>query len=493
MTADQLLDALLDPGSYRSWDGTPADVRPDPGYAAELARARAGTGWDESVRTGEGLLGGHRVAVAVSEFGFLGGSIGVAAAQRLTLAVERATAERLPLIAAPASGGTRMQEGTIAFLQMATITAAVAAHQAAGLPYLVYLRHPTTGGVFASWASVGQLTLAEPGALIGFLGPRVYQALTGATIPDGVQTAENLLAHGLVDAVVAADELAGYLARVLSALASGPAPAAAAMSAPAVTAVTAPTAAAAAAGSGPETSAWESVLRTRRPDRPGAADLIRAAATDIAPLREDGLILAVARIGGRPCVLAGQDRTRLPHGTATLRTAQRGMRLAADLRLPLVTIIDTPGGELSPAAEEDGIAREIARSLVTLITLPVPTISVLLGQGTGGAALALFPADRVLAAQHAWLSPLAPEGASVIVYRDAAHAPELAARQGITSADLFAAGIVDHIVAEASPHQLLRDLGRALQAELQSLAMRDDETRMASRYRKYRRLGMPRS
>ncbi len=105
-----------------------------------------------------------------------------------------------------------MQEGTVAFLQMATITAAVAAHQAAGLPYLVYLRHPTTGGVFASWASVGQLTLAEPGALIGFLGPRVYEALTGAAIPDGVQTAENLLAHGLVDAVVPPDELAAYLA-----------------------------------------------------------------------------------------------------------------------------------------------------------------------------------------------------------------------------------------------------------------------------------------
>jgi len=486
MTADQLLDALLDAGSYRSWDGTPADVRPDPGYAAELARARASTGWDESVRTGEGLLGGHRVAVAVTEFGFLGGSIGVAAAQRLTLAVDRATAERLPLIAATASGGTRMQEGTIAFLQMATITAAVAAHQAAGLPYLVYLRHPTTGGVFASWASVGQLTLAEPGALIGFLGPRVYQALTGAAIPDGVQTAENLLAHGLVDAVVPPDELAGYLARVLSALASWPAPAAAPAPASVAASVATP-------GSGPETPAWESVLRTRRPDRPGAADLIRAAATDIAPLREDGLILALARIGGRPCVLAGQDRTRLPHGTATLRTAQRGMRLAADLRLPLVTIIDTPGGELSSAAEEDGIAREIARSLVTLITLPVPTISVLLGQGTGGAALALLPADRVLAAQHAWLSPLAPEGASVIVYRDAAHAPELAARQGIRSADLFAAGIVDHIVAEASPHRLLRDLGRALQAELQSLGARDDETRLASRYRKYRHLGMPQS
>jgi acyl-CoA carboxylase subunit beta len=478
MTARDLLAALFDTGTYRSWDGTPVDIRPGPGYAAELARARAATGLDESVCTGEGLLGGRRAAAAVSEFGFLGGSIGVAAAERLTLAVERATAERLPLVAAPASGGTRMQEGTVAFLQMAKITAAVAAHKRAHLPYLVYLRHPTTGGVFASWASVGHLTLAEPGALIGFLGPRVYEALTGDPMPDGVQTAENLLARGLVDAVVPPDGLAAYLARVLTALTSGrasrPAPA------------PAPGAAAEA-----ETPAWESVLRSRRPDRPGAADLIAAAATDVVPLRESGVILALGRIGGRPCVLAGQDRTAVPHGVETLRTAHRAMQLAADLRLPLVTVIDTPGGELSPGAEAEGIAREIARCLMTLITLPTATVSVLLGQGTGGAALALLPADRVLAAQHAWLSPLAPEGASAIVYRDTAHAPELAARQGIRAADLAAAGVVDHVVRESSADQLLRDLGRLLRAELDSLAARDDGTRLADRRDRYRRLGAP--
>jgi acyl-CoA carboxylase subunit beta len=498
MTADQLLGALLDPGTYRSWDGAPADVRPDPGYAAELARARAGTGCDESVRTGEGLLGGRRVAVAVSEFDFLGGSIGVAAAERLTLAVERATAEGLPLIAAPASGGTRMQEGAVAFLQMVKITAAVAAHQAAGLPYLVYLRHPTTGGVFASWASVGHLTLAEPGALIGFLGPRVYEALTGAPIPDGVQTAENLLAHGLVDAVVPPDGLAGYLTRVLTAMAPVPARPPGPSAAPVPSRPPAPAVAVAGPADGgeappgwqSETSAWESVLRTRRPDRPRAADLIRAAATDVVPLRAGAMILALARIDGRPCVLAGQDRTMLPHGTEMLRTAQRGLQLAADLRLPLVTMIDTPGGELSPSAEQDGLAREIARCLLTLITLPVPTISVLLGQGTGGAALALLPADRILAAQHAWLSPLAPEGASAIVYRDTAHAAELAARQGIRAADLAAAGVVDHIVAETSADQLLRDLGRLLQSELDALAASDDDTRLARRRRRYRRLAM---
>jgi acyl-CoA carboxylase subunit beta len=490
MAARDLLAALLDAGTYRSWDRAPADVRPGLGYAAELARARAATGLDESVCTGEGLLGGRRVAVAVSEFGFLGGSIGVAAAERLTLAAERATAERLPLIAAPASGGTRMQEGTVAFLQMATITAAVAAHRAAGLPYLVYLRHPTTGGVFASWASVGHLTVAEPGALIGFLGPRVFEALTGAPIPDGVQTAENLLAHGLVDAVVPPGELAGYLTRVLTSIAPPSAPARAPSPTPGTASAPGTEWRGTAIGDN-RTSAWESVLITRRPDRPGAADLIRAAATDVVRLREGGLILALARVGGRPCVLAAQDRNALPHGAEMLRTAQRGLQLAGDLGLPLVTVIDTPGGELSRAAEEEGIAREIARCLLTLITLPTPTVAVLLGQGTGGAALALLPADRVLAAQHAWLSPLAPEGASVIVYRDTAHAPELADRQGIRSADLAAAGIVDHIVADASADQLLRDLGRLLRTELDSLTADDDFTRLSRRQRKYRHLGAP--
>src|SRR6201992_1311877 len=224
LTARELLAALLDAGSFPSWDDPPADVAPHPGYAADLAAARARTGLDESVITGEGRIGGHRVAVAVSEFGFLGGSIGVAAGERLTRAVERATAERRPLIALPASGGTRMQEGTLAFLQMVKITGAVTAHRAAHLPYLVYLRHPSTGGVLASGASLGPRTLAEPGALIGFLGPRVYEALEGKPFPEGVQTAENLAGHGLVDVVVAPDQLGGLIGRVLDTLTPQPGP-----------------------------------------------------------------------------------------------------------------------------------------------------------------------------------------------------------------------------------------------------------------------------
>jgi acetyl-CoA carboxylase carboxyl transferase beta subunit len=474
MNARELLAALLDPGTFRSWDAAPFDVRPDPSYAADLARARAGTGLDESVVTGEGLLGGRRVAVAAGEFGFLGGSIGVAAGSRLALSTERATHDCLPLIVLPSSGGTRMQEGAIAFLQMVKITAAVTAHKAAGLPYLTYLRHPTTGGVFASWASLGHVTLAEPGALIGFLGPRVHAALEGRPLPAGVQTAENLRAHGLVDAVVPAAGLRGYLDRLLTALtpAAGSGP---------------PDTAPAPGGTRARASAWRSVLRTREPGRPGAADLIGAAATDVVMLRDDGeLVLAFGHTGGQPCVFAGQDHGT-PQGPGAFRLARRAMRLAAEFRIPLITVIDTPGAELSPEAEEGGIAGEIAQCVAAMIGLPVPTVSILLGQGTGGAALALLPADRVIAAEHAWLAPLAPEGASAILYKDTTHAPELAERQGIRAADLADDGLVDRVVPEGG--DLCRELGQALRAELAVLVRAGDATRMADRSRRYRNLG----
>ena len=202
-----------------------ADPDPGPEYRQELAAARAKTGVDESVLTGEGLIRGRRVAVIVSEFRFLAGSIGQAAAERIVTAVERATREGLPLLAGPASGGTRMQEGTIAFLSMVKISAAVRAHRQAGLPYLVYLRHPTTGGVMASWGSLGHITVAEPGALLGFLGPRVYEALHGTPFPENVQMAENLFDKGLIDAVVPPWQLSDVVDRALGILVTGPPPA----------------------------------------------------------------------------------------------------------------------------------------------------------------------------------------------------------------------------------------------------------------------------
>ncbi len=471
LTAHELLDLVLDDGSWTSWDSAPERGDISEAYAAELAAAAEKSGVDESVLTGEGSMRGRRVAVLMGEFGFLAGSIGRAAADRLVAAIERATAEGLPLLAGPISGGTRMQEGTPAFVQMIRISNAVAAHKAAALPYLVYLRNPTTGGVMASWGSLGHVTVAEPGALVGFLGPRVFEALYSRPFPEGVQTAENLYAHGIIDAVLRPDEIAEVLDRALRVLLA-PREGIAPVSAPGDESI-------------PDVEAWEVVTRSRRPDRPGVRRLLRYAATDVVPLNgtgsgesDPGLLIALARFGQAPCVFLGQDRRGQtpdhPLGPEALREARRGMHLASELGLPLVTVIDTQGAALSPDAENGGLAGEIARCLSDLVTLDAPTLCLMLGEGNGGGALALLPADRVVAAQHAWLSPLPPEGASAIMHRDLDHAPEMARAQHVRAVDLHARGIVDRIVAEhpdaaEEPEAFCQRVGAVLEYELASL------------------------
>ncbi|MCM6773061.1 acetyl-CoA carboxyl transferase [Nocardia sp. CDC159] len=542
ISARQLLDGVLDPGSFQSWDRPPPVVATSAEYDAELRAARARSGADESVLTGEGRLRGRRVVVIACEFGFLAGSIGVAAAERIVAAVERATELGLPLLASPASGGTRMQEGTVAFVQMVKVAGAVAAHRSAGHPYLVYLRNPTMGGVFASWGSLGHMTFAEPGALIGFLGPRVYQALYGHSFPDGVQTAENLYRRGVIDGVVPLPVFRRIVHRVLNVVkgperqafppdraaalpnaaapSSSPAVVEPRAAAPAViepSAATSPSSPAVAVPTSggtdhPESpaaqrnsadSTWRSVLASRRPGRPGIRALLRRA-TDRVPLSGTGqgesdrtVVHALARLRGQPCVIFGHDRAgqtgENTMGPAALREARRSMHLAAELGLPLVLIIDTAGAALSREAEERGLAPEIARCLADLVMLDTPTISVLLGQGSGGGALALLPADRVLAAANGWLAPLPPEGASAIVHRDTAHAPELAAAQRISAPDLLADGIVDRIVPENpdaadEPLDFAHRMTTAIAAELATLRTTPVPRLRALRQARYRRL-----
>jgi len=496
ISARELLDGLLDPGSFVSWDRPPVEVAATPEYRAELRAAAVRAGVDEAVLTGEGRLRGRQIAVIACEFGFLAGSIGVAAAERIVTAVERATARGLPLVASPTSGGTRMQEGTVAFVQMIKVAGAVAVHKAAGHPYLVYLRDPTMGGVFASWGSLGHMTFAEPGALIGFLGPRVYRALYGRPFPEGVQTAENLYRSGVIDGVVPVRVFRRIVHRVLNVV-NG----AAGEPVSGVAGEWCGTQ----SDSGADGTAWDSVLISRRPDRPGIRELLRHV-TDRVPLSGTGqgeadrtVLLALARLRGRPCVVFGHDRAgqtgENTMGPAALREARRSMQLAAELALPLVLVIDTAGAALSREAEERGLAPEIARCLADLVTLDTPTISVLLGQGSGGGALALLPADRVLAATHAWLAPLPPEGASAIVFRDTEHAPGLATAQRIRAAELLADGVVDRIVPEYpdaadEPTEFARRMVRVIADELSALASRPPQLLRADRHRRYRRLGL---
>ena len=440
----ELLDAVLDPGSFTSWD-EPIDITSHPAdYQASLRAAAERAGTDESVITGSGLVRGRPVAVIANEFGFLAGSIGQAAAERIVSAVRRATSEGLPVLASTASGGTRMQEGTPAFVQMIEISRAIMDHRAAGLPYLVHLRHPTTGGVFASWGSLGHITVAEPGALIGFLGPKVFELLENRPFPPGIQISENLAHRGIIDAVVLADELPSVVDRALGLLIDPPSESTRERRTGEITRRHTP---------------WESIEITRAADRPGVREVLRYGSDATVRLqgtdegeRDSAMIVAFARLDGMPCVVVGQDRTTQtkasPMGPAALREARRGMRLANELGLPLVSFIDTPGADLSPEAEQGAVAGEIARCLSTMATMSVPTVSVLLGQGCGGGALALLPADVVVAAENAWLSPLPLEGASAIVHGDVDHAAEMAEQQGVSALDLFAGGTVHHLVPE---------------------------------------------
>lgn len=464
----ELLDAVLDPDSFTSWD-EPIDISAQPGdYQVSLRAAAERAGTDESILTGRGLVRGRAVAVVANEFGFLAGSIGRAAAERIVAAVRRATAERLPVLATTASGGTRMQEGTSAFVLMIDISRAIMDHKAAGLPYLVHLRHPTTGGVFASWGSLGHITVAEPGALVGFLGPKVFELLENRPFPSGIQVSENLANRGIIDAVVLTDELPSVVDRALGLLIDPPSDSTRERRAGEVSRRRTP---------------WESVEITRAEGRPGVREVLRHGSDATVRLQgtdegesDSAMIVAFARLDGVPCVVVGQDRTTqtkaTPMGPGALREARRGMRLANELGLPLVSFIDTPGADLSPEAEQGAVAGEIARCISTMSTMRVPTVSVLLGQGSGGGALALLPADVVVAAENAWLSPLPPEGASAIVHGDVEHAAEMAEQQGVGAIELRAGGTVHHLVPEPdddTPEAFARAMAAEVGARLRAL------------------------
>lgn len=432
-----LIDAVADPGSFRRWDADPPRPDDDPDYLATLNRAAQRSGVDESIVTGAAEVDGREVALVAGDFGFLAGSVGMAAADRFIAAMRRATKAGLPVLACPTSGGTRMQEGTPAFLRMVPVAAAVADHRAAGLPYLVWLRDPTTGGVMATWGSLGQVTAAAPGALAGFLGPRVFEAMTGEVFPPQVQRAENLARVGVIDAVVALPDLRAWVSTALTIIAArGPVDPAAELLAGELP---------------PQPDAWAAVQATRRADRPGVRDLLSVVADAVLPLsgtgageRDDAVLVALARIGGIGTVVVGQDRSAVTAmGPAGLRTARRGYALAAELGLPLLTVVDTEGAEVSPAAEERAMAGEIARSLADLARLPTGIVALLLGSGCGGGALAMLPSDLLYAADDAWITPLPPEGASAILHRSTDRAPELAREQRITAVELARLGVVD--------------------------------------------------
>ncbi|HWW54449.1 MAG TPA: carboxyl transferase domain-containing protein [Acidimicrobiales bacterium] len=428
-----------------------------PGYLDTLASLERG----DSVVTGRAAVDGARTTgryvVLAGRFECLGGSMGAVHGERVVRAYRRATIERLPVVVIASSGGARIQEGMVALAQLARTAGAARAHASAGLLSVAVLRPPTTGGVLASYVSLTDVRAAEPGATIGFAGPRVVELTTGSTLPPQANTAESAHMAGLVDALVAAADQAAWLEAALGLrdlpLPARPLPAAGPdVGRPGAIEVS-------------EGGAWLEVLRARARSRPSGIDQAARLCQSWVELRgSDPTVRAgLARIGGRRVVVVANDRHCAGGrpGPGGYRLAQRAIALAGRLGLPLLTLVDTPGADPSPASEAGGIAAEIARTLAAMAELATPTVSVCVGEGGSGGALALAGADRLLMCEHAIFSVLGPEGAAAILARTADAAPTMAGLLRLTSTDVVELGIADAVVADDGP-ELAAAVGAAL-------------------------------
>ncbi|HEX9694755.1 MAG TPA: carboxyl transferase domain-containing protein [Actinomycetota bacterium] len=465
------------------------DLALDPGWVERDGDLAAGNplafpGYDpgrETVVAASGASGGHPVEAVSFDFGILGGSMGIVAGEKVARAFERALGRRAAVVALCASGGARMQEGMTALVQMAKTVVSRETLARAGLPFVAYLRNPTTGGVYASFASLADVVWAEPGATVGFAGPRVAEAVTGRPLPDGSHTAAFAVEHGLIDAEVTPEALRAAL-RALIDLAGGRDTTAPVATVPEPKAPSPP-------------DAWREVELARHPDRPDGIAFARRVASDPVEIHGDGrgaddagVLCAFARIGGVRCGIVALGRAH--PGPGGFRKAQRLIGLAGRWRLPVVSFVDTPGADPSSESEANGIARAIADTFAALLAHPQPVVAVVTGEGGSGGALALACADRLLILEHAIFSVIGPEAAATILRRD--DAASVAADLRLTAFDLRRLGLADRVVAEPSP-AAHADPDRAADAVGHAIALAlaqiDPESAREARTRRWREAG----
>lgn len=414
------------------WDRdlTGGDPLVFPGYSDVLERTDR-----ESVRTGRA----DGFVLIEGDFDVVGGSMGLVHGEKVVRAFDRAVELRLPVVVVTRSGGARMQEGMLALVQLPRTAAALSRHGAAGLLSVGVLLSPTTGGVLASYGSLTDVRVAEAGATIGFAGPRVVEQTTGVVVGDRSHTAESALAAGLVDAVRPTGELRSWVDAALGRAATPlRVPRSPTGIAPQSTPVDDP--------------AWAAVLSARAMGRPTGVHLAAAACTSWTGLADGGdrsVRVGLALVGAHRTLVVACDRYSGRPTAKAFRVARRGIELADRLGLPIVTLVDTPGADPGPDSENDGLAAEIARTFAALARVAVPVVSVCVGEGGSGGALALATADRLLVQETSVFSVIGPEGAAAILERDATKAPEVASRLGLTSADLLRLGIVDRVVPDS--------------------------------------------
>ena len=496
------IQQLIDESTFEEMDSLICshDTEHFPGYTEKLLKATQATGLNEAVVCGTGKINGTDVCIGILDANFMMGTMGYVVGDKITRLIERATALRYPLVLVCASGGARMQEGIVSLMQMAKTAAALARFEQAGLLYISVLTNPTTGGVSASFAMLGDIQIAEPRAVIGFAGKRVIEKTIGETLPDAFQTSEFLLEKGFLDSIVQRKELK----QILSELLVMHQPKAMEYSEPSLSNIEEPLQNA--------MSAWDRVILARHSLRPKASDLLPLLIDRFIPLHGDrcfgddpALIGGIGYFNGIPVTVLAQNKGKDLSGNLHFnfgmmhpegyRKIQRLARQAQKFNRPILTIIDTPGAYPGKGAEERGQAAAIAECLKLFSTITVPVIALVLSEGGSGGALALSVADRIFMLENAVYSILSPEGFASILWKDESKAQQAAEIIKLTAFDLKAKGIIDSILKEPSGGAqtdmqfVAMQCKTAIARELNILLKLDTGQLIQERYAKFRKIG----
>ena len=503
--ARRRIEMVTDEGSFEEWDsdlqgGNPLEYK---GYEEKLEKLQEKTGLSEAVITGKAKIDGCETAIGVCDGRFLMASMGEAVGEKIARAVERATEERLPVILFACSGGARMQEGIVSLMQMAKTSAALKHHSDAGLLYISILTDPTTGGVTASFAMLGDVILAEPKALIGFAGPRVIEQTIGQKLPEGFQRAEFLLEHGFLDAIVERPQMKAVLSKILALHENGKG-----------TDFNRKECAQDLVADGrkeEKLTAWQRVELSRRKDRPVGSDYIDALFTDFVEFHGDryfaddkAIIGGVARFHGMPVTVIAQAKGRntkeniernfgmpKPEG---YRKALRLMKQAEKFARPVICLVDTPGAFCGLEAEERGQGEAIARNIYEMSGLKVPVVSIIIGEGGSGGALAMATADEVWMLENSIYSILSPEGFASILWKDSSKAKEAAEVMKLTAENLKSQGIVERVFAEPETYtvqnmnSVIMQINEAIEEFLMRYGSMSEQELIRHRYERFRNM-----
>ena len=502
---------VADKGSFTEWCTGLANSNPldYPEYEEKIAQVQAKTHLEEAVRIGEAKIDGQRVVVGVCDARFLMGSMGHVVGEKITQSFERATQERLPVILFCCSGGARMQEGIISLMQMAKTSAAIKRHSEAGLLYIPVLTDPTTGGVTASFAMLGDIILAEPGALIGFAGPRVIAQTIGQKLPEGFQRSEFLVEHGIIDGIVRRENLKQTLSNLVKLHQRNKGYCQ-------FLRISLPEENKEEKKSRKrkkekEMTAWEKVEAARDSKRLTSLDYIETIFDSFMELhgdrafRDDGAVVGgLAVLDGQPVTVIGVQKGRNTKDNITrnfgmpfpegYRKALRLMKQAEKFNRPVICFIDTPGAFCGIEAEERGQGEAIARNLLEMSDLKVPVLSIVIGEGGSGGALALGVANEVWMMENATYSILSPEGFASILWKDSKKAKEAAEVMKITAKDLLELGIVEQVIPEDIPacrdnlEELSKDMKSRMMEFLEKAEGMSGEELAAQRYERFRKM-----